>query len=133
MKAELVAVTFCLAMAMATSAFAQHGTAPSGYYPFGYHGDTFTGIVTATDDATREITLTYTDSKRGKSEAFVGVLLEGYKVKLKTGGEHEIKPSEIPIGTRLIVYYLTKSKKVEGEKIKYNEVFLFHSATSAKN
>ncbi len=47
-------ITFCV------SVFGQHGSAPDGYYPPGYSGDTWTGEVVSTDDTTREITLTYT-------------------------------------------------------------------------
>jgi hypothetical protein len=99
---------------------AQHGTAPNGYYPMGYSGDTWTGEVTSTNDATREVALIYADKK--KTETFVGVLQEGYKVKLKDGTLTELKVSTIPVGTRLRVYYMNKDRKVEGRKEKVHEI-----------
>src|SRR5436309_14036037 len=108
---------------------AQHGTAPNGYYPMGYHGDIWTGEVTAVNAANREITLTYV--KGEKRESFVGVLPEGYKVKLKDGSDHELKVSEIPIGARVTVYYLAKSRKVEGKKTNFYEIFRLTTAPRA--
>ena len=42
---------------------AQHGTVANGYFPMGYEGDTWTGMVTTTDDATRAVNLTYSSKK----------------------------------------------------------------------
>jgi len=100
---------------------AQHGTAPNDYYPPGYNGDTWSGEVTSTNDDTREITLTYT--KGSKTETFSGVLQEGYKVKLKDGTLHELKPSEISKGTQLMIFYMQKTRKDGDKKIKYYEIF----------
>ena len=100
---------------------AQHGTAPNGYFPMGYAGDTWTGEVSAVNDANREITLVYKTSK--KAETFVGVLQQGYKVKLKDGSPAELKVSTIPTGTRLRVYYMAKDRKVNGQKEKFYEIF----------
>lgn len=94
----------------------------------GYHGDTWTGEVSAVNDSTREITLLYKDEKHHKSESFVVELPAGYKVKNQKGEDHELKPSEIPIGTRMKVYYLVKSRKVEGRKTSYNELFAMAKA-----
>jgi hypothetical protein len=100
---------------------AQHGTAPNGYFPMGFAGDTWTGAVNAVDDAKREITLAYTGKK--KTESFVGVVQEGYKSKLKDGSLAELKVSMIPIGRRLRVYYVAKDRKVNGRKEKFYEIF----------
>jgi hypothetical protein len=100
---------------------AQHGTAPNDYYPPGYSGDTWSGEVTSTNDETREITLTYT--KGTKTETFTGMLQEGYKVKLKDGTPHELKPSEISKGTHVMVFYRQKTGKDGDKKIKYYEIF----------
>lgn len=100
---------------------AQHGTAANGYFPLGYAGDTWSGEVSAVNDASREITLVFNNSK--KIETFVGVLQQGYKVKLKDGSLAELKVSTIPIGTRLTVYYMAKGRKVNGQKEKFYEVF----------
>ena len=108
-------ITFCV------SVFGQHGSAPDGYYPPGYSGDTWTGEVVSTDDTTREITLTYTNEK--KSETFTGVLKDNFQVQMKDGAMKELKPSGIPKGTRIRVFYQAKTKKVDGNKVKYYEIF----------
>jgi hypothetical protein len=100
---------------------AQHSSAPNGYFPMGYAGDTWTGEVSAADDASREITLVYKSSKN--TETSVGVLQQGYKVKLKDGSLSELKVSTIPIGTRLRVYYMAKNRKVNGQKEKLYDIF----------
>jgi len=114
---------FCFLLLFTDRGRAQHGSAPNGYYPPGYTGDTWTGVVSATDDATREITLTYT--KGDKTETFTGVLQPGYKVKLKDGSTAELKPSDFRTGTRLIVYYMQKTRKDGDKKVKYYEIFQF--------
>jgi len=76
---------------------AQHGTAENGMYPLGYHGDTFIGAVTAVNDASRTITLTYTDPKHGKTETMRAVIEDGYTAHWKDGTAHEVKPSDIPV------------------------------------
>jgi len=101
--------------------FAQHGSAPDGYYPRGYSGDTWTGEVVSTDDTTREITLTYTN--KNKSETFTGILIENYQVKTKDGSMKELKPSGIPKGAHITVFYQAKTKKAGGNKVKYYEIF----------
>lgn len=110
-----------LLLACASMAVGQHGAAEAGYYPMGYAGDTWTGEVTSTDDTTREITLTYL--RKDKVETFTGVLEKGYKVRMKDGSYHELKPSDLHLGTRTTVYYMAKTKKVEGRKIKFYEIF----------
>jgi len=103
-------------------AFGQKGSAESGYYPIGYSGDTWTGTVTATNDATREITLTY--AGKDKAQTFVGVLRQGYKLNMKDGSQHELKVSELEPGMRIKVYYVTKKEKSEsGMKIEVHEIF----------
>ncbi len=116
-----VVLIFCLLLMMVDSLTAQHGTASSGYFPMGYGGDTWTGEVSAIDEAKREITLLY----RGKKgdETFVGVLQPGYQVKLKNGKEAELKLEMIPLGKKLTVYYTMKSRKVDGRKEKFYEIF----------
>lgn len=118
MKGRLSLVLFAM---FCTPSFGQHGSAPQGYYPLGYAGDIWTGEVVSTDDATREITLTYTDGK--KSETFTGILKENYQVKMKDGSMKELKPSGIPKGARITVYYEARTKKVDGKKEKYFEIF----------
>ena len=124
MKNIVIGVAFCMLVPIAGRA--QHGTAENGYWPMGFNGDTWTGVVSSTNDETREITLTYT--KQDKTETFVGVLLDGYKVKAKDGTPHELKVSEIPRGMRVKTYYIERSRKVEGKKVKFNEIFRLTSA-----
>jgi hypothetical protein len=111
-----ILIVFCIA-----NAYAQKGAAEPDYYPMGYNGDTRTGEVTATDDSKREITLSY--KKRDKEETFVGVLEEGYAVKMKDGSMRELKGSAISTGTRIKAYYITKTKKdASGAKTKFNQI-----------
>ena len=49
-------------------------------------GDVWRGVVESSDEATREIKLVNPDKK---PETFVGVLEEGYQVKLKDGTSGE--------------------------------------------
>ena len=107
---------------------AQHGTAPNGYYPMGYHGDIWTGEVTAVNAANREITLTYV--KGEKRESFRRRIAGGLQGQ-KDGSDHELKVSEIPIGARVTVYYLAKSRKVEGKKTNFYEIFRLTTAPRA--
>jgi hypothetical protein len=101
--------------------FAQHGTAEPGYYPSGFNGDTWIGEVTAVNEDTREFTLTYT--KGSNTQTFVGVLPQGYTVKMKDGRDYEIKMTELK-GMRIRAYYITKRKKdANGVKTETHEVF----------
>ena len=111
-------MTFCF------DVFGQHGTAPNGYYPVGYAMDTWTGEVVSTDDVTREIILTYTNGK--KSETFTGFLKDNFQVNMKDGSLKERKPSGIPKGARITVFYQAKTRKVNGSKVKYSEIFKIH-------
>lgn len=117
-----------LILSVAAGLQAQHGTAPNGYFPMGYAGDTWTGEVSAVNNASREITLVYNNGK--KTETFVGVLQQGYKVKLKDGSLAELKLSMIPAGTRLKVYYMAKDRKVSGRKEKFYEIFRMEFPTT---
>jgi len=120
MKSLVTALT--LIVCCSAHIYAQRGTAEPDYYPQGYTGDTWTGEVKSTDDSKREIVLTY--KKNYKEENFVGVLDERYAIKLKDGTMHELKVSEIPTGTRIKVYYITKTKPdASGAKVKSNQVF----------
>ena len=118
MKRTILSAVFL--MTFCTAVFGQHGSAPNGYYPPGYSGDTWTGEVVSTDDATRGITLTYTDGK--KTETFTGVQ-DNFQVKMKDGSMKELKPSGIPKGARIVVFYQAKTKKVDANKLKYYEIF----------
>jgi hypothetical protein len=120
----LAALSVCLTFSNAL-AVAQRGTAESGYWPMGYHGDTFTGVLTSADDSSRSITLTYTNPKNGKTETLTAAFREGYAAKWSDGTTHQIKPSDFRLGTRLKIYYMEKDQKVNGEKVKTYTIWRF--------
>jgi hypothetical protein len=93
----------------ASAAFGQHGTAENGYYPPGYQGDTWTGVVVSASEQTDEITLSYT--KGGKSQTFIGAPEAGYLVHEHTGATRPLKMSDIPVGKIIKVWYMEETKK----------------------
>jgi hypothetical protein len=105
-------ITAVMVVAGASLAFAQYGSAPNGYYPQGFNGDTFTGIVTATDDSTQTVTMEYAKGK--KKETFTGRFNQPCTVPTNDG--HQMIASDLPVGTDLTVYYERKTKKVNGNK-----------------
>ncbi len=130
MKHTLSGVAFLLGFA--ALALAQRGTAPTGYYPGCFAGDIWAGTLTAVDDAKRQMTLTYIDPKHHRAETFVGVIEEGYTVSRRGGPRHELRPSELPLGAQLKVYYCEESRKVEGRKTKVDTVFAIDQVTNLK-
>jgi hypothetical protein len=76
-----------------------------------------TGTVISTNDSTREITLAVTDGT--KKENFVGVVVEGYRVRMKDGGWRDLVISQIPVGMKLTVHYFDE---MTGPERKTNEV-----------
>jgi hypothetical protein len=101
---------------------AQKGTAPEGFYPGNYHGDTFSGEVIKVDDA-KTLTLQYTQGK--KTETFVGTIEAPCKGPTKANS-HEFKElslSSIPAGTVLTAFYNLEKKK-EGDTKKIENVIL---------
>jgi len=112
---------------------AQHGTADNGYYPAGYHGDTWTGTVLSADQKTGEITLSCT--KAGKTETFVGVPEAGYLVRERNGSVVATRPlrmTDIPIGKTIKVWYSPQTQKVDGSKVKVNSIFLIDIVGNVK-
>lgn len=113
--------TFSMIMLFAFAAAAQKGIAEPGYYPSGYGADTWTGVVTAVDEATREFTLTY--KKKDKEQKFTAVLPKGYTVKMNDGKDYELKMPDL-LGLEIKIYYISKSAKTaDGKKVKTNEAF----------
>ncbi len=106
----------------------QHGTAPNGYYPPNYAHDMFTGTVSKVDDSSREVTLTFTDAAHNKTESFVGVIDSNYMARWKDKTQHPLKPSDLPIGTKITVYYMAAQKKVDGKKVKIYTIFQIQEA-----
>ena len=80
-------------------------------------GDSWKGVVESSDEATREIKIVNPDKK---TETFVGVLEDGYQVKLKDGTSRELKVSELKPGLRVRLFYKSKDRVVTGQKTKVN-------------
>ncbi len=118
--------------AMNAGAVPQHGTAKDGYYPPGYAGDTFTGVVTAADDASRSITLTYTNPKNDKPETLTASFKTDFKARMSDGTVHPVKPSDFPLGTNLKIYYMTAEHKVEGKKVKTLSILSFRAVPASR-
>jgi hypothetical protein len=119
-------------LGFAGSAYAQHGSAGNGYYPPGYAGDTWTGVVVSADEKSREITLSFTNPKNGKTQTFVGIPEEGYLVLQHDGPIRLLRMSDIPVGRTIKVWYIEDTKKVNGKKIKVNVIFEIDAAANAK-
>jgi hypothetical protein len=83
-------------------------------------GDAWTGVVVASSDDTREVTLSHPD--KNKTDTFVGILAEGYKVRLKDGSQRELKVSELKPGMRIRVFYKTKTEYVAGRSVKVQRI-----------
>lgn len=124
MKELILALAFLFVVA--DLSMAQKGTAGSGYWPVGYTGNTWTGIVTSVDEEKRELTLTYTGKK--KTETFTGTLEEIYPVEMKARIRPIAKLSDL-LGKHITVYYLIKGKKdASGVKYKIHEIFQYTAA-----
>jgi hypothetical protein len=80
-------------------------------------GESRTGTVISTNDSAREITLAVTDG--AKKENFVGVVVDGYRVKMKDGSLRDLVVSQIPVGMKLAVHYFDE---MTGPERKTNEV-----------
>ena len=79
-------------------------------------GESRTGTVISTNDSTREITLAVTDGT--KTENFVGVVVDGYRVRMKDGSFRDLVVSQIPSGMTLTVHYfdeMTGPERKTGE------------------
>jgi hypothetical protein len=63
-----------------------------------------------------------------KTETFVGVVANNYITRWKDGTEHALKPSDLTVGTKLKVYYMTKEVNVDGKKTKVNTIFQIKEA-----
>jgi hypothetical protein len=116
-------------MLLSVFAAAQHGTAPNGYYPPGYFMDTWSGTVTAVNADTREVTLVYR-GKKGE-ETFTGVYQPAGRTLGKDGKPVAAQMPNIPVGSYLVAYYIPKTRKVDGQKMQYNEIFQFELRAAA--
>lgn len=88
-------------------AVGQHGEAEAGFYTFDYHGDTWTGTLTAVDHERDAITLTY--EHKGKVENFTGVFKRPVEVVDQDGGPIKAQ-TPLNIGDSLTVYYVAQGR-----------------------
>ena len=94
------------------SASAQHATAPNGYYPRYYNGDTFRGKVVAVEHDPAALTLAFENRK--KSEQMTMIFDQRCSVPTKNG--QPFTESDVPLGTDLTAYYLERKDKSTGQK-----------------
>jgi len=94
-------------------------------------GDTWTGIVTNVNQSTLEITLPYT--KGHKTQTFVGTPEKGYLIAPKNGPVRALRPSDIHVGRKLTVYYMSERKTVDGKEITVNTIVLIPSVRNNKS
>ncbi len=95
-----------------TFTLAQRGTAPSGNYPVGYHGDIFRGKLTAVDAKTDTLTLMY--EKGNKQESFDGRLDK--PCDIPNSGNQPVRASDFPLGTDLTAYFVSDKDPATGQK-----------------
>jgi hypothetical protein len=108
MWAPLVVVGLAVLCALNTVAVAQHGAAEPGLYTFDYHGDTWTGTLTAVDHEKDAITLTY--EHKGKSENFTGLFKRPLEV-VDDYGQPTHAQTHLQVGDKLTVYYISQGRK----------------------
>jgi hypothetical protein len=119
MRKLLAALLFIIACSVAAAA--QKGTAPPGYYPPGYNGDIWTGEMASLNEETHEITLTHKSGD--KVQTFVGRFSEkGVMNYSDPPANAGFNLKELPPGTQVVAYYINREKKVNGEKVKFNEI-----------
>ena len=113
-------LTLSALIAFQASANGQQGKAPTGWYPDGYKGHTFTGVLQSVDESTHHFKLTYAVGY--KTEVFVGALQKGYTTHFPDGTTRPLKVSDLPIGSNLTVYYMGEAKGSGWRKV--HKVFL---------
>lgn len=123
------AIAFGACFLLSGPIWAQHGNAENGYYPSGYHGDTWSGVVVAVNDQTREVTLEY--KKGDRVERFVGTMDEHYMVHEHNGPTRPLKMTDIPMGRTVKVWYMNDTRKIDGKKVKISRVFLVDAVANA--
>jgi hypothetical protein len=119
-----VAIALTLAL-WSWVALGQYGTAPNGYYPPGYSGDIFSGKVTAVDEVTQVITISFDNGR--KTETFMGHLQKPCAVPSADG--KTMTAVDLPIGTDVTAFFEPKTQKDSGKKVKENSIIgiMFHS------
>jgi hypothetical protein len=97
-------------LALVAQSKAQKATAPSGYYPVGYHGTMFTGTLDSINRDTHELTLIYV--KGGKiADTFIGHLYATCQWTDKKDVDHQVDVSDLTRGTVLTAFYFPVDKK----------------------
>jgi hypothetical protein len=104
----LVVVGLAVLCATNPIAVAQHGTAEPGLYTFDYHGDTWTGTLSAVDHEKDAITLTY--EHKGKTENFSGLFKRPLEV-VDQDGKPTHAQTHLQLGDNLTVYYISQGRK----------------------
>lgn len=99
-------------LAVVILAQAQKGSAPAGFYPQKFNGDTFRGSVIDADEQ-GHLTLVY--SKGSKHEEFVGVTEAPCMGPTKDRGLKQLRLSAIPKDSVLTAFY-NPLKGKDGEK-----------------
>ena len=129
-KYLMVASLACaLLMLSPARARAQHGDAGPDFQATapGYMGDTWTGQVSAVDTDKREITLTAT-TKKG-AQTFVAYLPEHF---VNGDDKNEVPMSDFAVGQDLRLFYIPKNPKINGKKVKRNEIIRIESVHASK-
>lgn len=122
-----VALACVLLATPAATVAAQHGDAGSDFQAPGFMGDTWTGQVTVVDPDKREITLSAA-TKKG-TETFVAYLPDHF---VNGDDKNEVKMSDFAVGQNLRVYYIPKSPKINGQKVKRNEIIRIESVPAKR-
>lgn len=81
----------------------------------------YTGLIKATNETTREITIEYPD--KDKTLTYTAVLPEKYILPMPDGSEYELKMSDLPVGTRVRIVAKKRDEKVGGQKVNVNRIF----------
>lgn len=110
----LVSPICFLAVICTPLAAGQHGTAEGGYYSSNYHGDIWTGTLTAIDHEKDSITLTY--EHKGKSETFTGVFKHPLEVVDEDGHPSKVR-IHLQTGDRITAYYIVQGPKDSKENL----------------
>jgi hypothetical protein len=87
-----------------------------------FMGDACTGVIVSANETTREITVNYPDLKTKQPQTFVGVLVDGYKQKLRDGTVREVKLSDLKPDMRVRVFFKEKTENVAGQKVKVTTI-----------
>jgi len=93
------------------TSFSQQGIAPNGCYPSSYQGSIFTGEVV---DGPLDV-LTLKDK-----EIFTGRFDAPCQVPTKDGKLGAMLPSDIPLGSKVTVFYYGNASKADGKAAKEN-------------